>query len=418
MGKRILTIGGYFYLTLGLLCNQWVLGWLFSPKGRVDEPSSIGAIWLFDIFFIIFGLLTLKKNKTELITNLNLLLWTVVIITPLLGEMMIRTGIALNIKQFKSPDLYLDSNADDDYWKLQRVWQGWNPVFFTKDSFRKFERVDPLLGWTEANITQGNPLGLQEDALKQIDSPNPKILFYGDSFVKGASDKKFEIPKFMNSKIAGIDVVDLGVGGYGTDQVYLMFKETYQKFIHPLILVGILGNDDLDRMVLSVRTSQKPYFIINGMGNLQLKGVPIEKDQKKYFLNHPLSIRSYFFDFVKRRLFPREKNIKMKELIGSKLLDLFKANAENAKDKLLFVLFYPERGLTTTDWQEEFLKGKLNQLGLHYIDTKDFLWQYAHENHLKLSSFYWEHNGHHNNLGNQVIAEGIIKYLKLNSYIK
>jgi len=384
------------------------LGWLLLPKV---------LIWSFDIFLIVFGVLTLKK--TEIIVNLNLLLWVVVITTPLLGEILIRTGIALNVDQFKSPSLYADSKVDDDYWKLSLEWEKNRRNLFIKTGGQlstKPERVHPLLGWSQTNITKDNPLGLQEDTLKKMGSMRPKILFYGDSFVKGVSDKEFQIPRFMNSKMGGVDVVDLGEGAYGTDQVYLMFQETYQKVSHPLVLVGLLPGD-LDRLVLSVRPAQKPYFIIDAAGNLQLKGVPIEIDQRKYFQNHPVSIKSYFLAFLKQKFFFAEQKIGMKEQIASRLLELFKSNAVNANDKLLFILFYEESALKRIDWREAFLKNKLNQMGMPYIDTKDILLRYAQENHLDPSSFYKKGNGHHNNLGNQVIAQGIIRYLEMNHYI-
>ncbi|GEM_PF-1455842 len=413
---------GWFYIAVGLVSNPWVIGRLLSSNGSIDEPGSKGIIWLFEVLVIVFGILSIKKGKTELIINLNLLVWTVIIITPLLGEMMFRTGIALNIKRFKSPSLYADSSSDNDYWNLQRIWEGWQSSAFVnkngKGLLRKSERVHPLLGWAEANITENNPFGLQEDALKQMERADPKILFYGDSFVKGASDKEFQIPKYMDRKMDGVDVVDLGVGGYGLDQIYLLFKETYQKAANPLIVVGILANDDLDRTILSVRTSQKPYFVIDAAGDLQLKGIPIEKDQQRYFQHHPLSMKSYLVAFLKQKWSKKENKLNTKKRISSELLERFKTDAHTAQNELLFVMFYGQQSLRKTDWQDEFLKEKLDQMGAHYIDTKELLLQYAQENHLELSSFYVQGNGHHNNLGNQVIAEGIINYIRAHKLIK
>ena len=416
MRYKIIKILGWFYITIGLVCNQWFLGRLLAQDGVIHEVKSRIFIWLFETLLIIFGILCLKKNKTELIANLNLSLWITVILAPPLGEIMFRMGIAFNVPQLKTPSLYADSFSDDDYWKFQWDWKedGGNIMLPLK-------RLHPLLGWTQADFTKDNPLGLQEDTKKQMESTTPKILFYGDSFVKGASDKEFYIPQYMNSKMDGLYVVDLSVGGYGPDQVYLMFKETYQKVANStkLILVGILPNDDLDRTVLSIRTSQKPYFVIDSMGNLQLKGVPIELDQKKYFRNYSVSIKSYLFSFIKQKLFEgRSYKSDMKKQINSKLLELFKVNANHAKSDLLFVIFYGKDSLTKNDWQEEFLKKKLNQLNLHYIDTKDFLLSYAQKNQLELSSFYKRGNGHHNNLGNRVITDGIVQYLRANNYIK
>ena len=405
MSDKILKTLGWFYITVGLICNPWLLGRMLSPDGRTGETHSKVLILSFEILLIIIGLLNLKKDKTELAINLNLLLWTTVLLTPLFAEVLLRAGIAFNIKQFKSPYLYADFFSDNDYWKFQYDWG-------EKFAETSPERIHPRLGWSQTYITEENPLGLEEETRKRMGSSNSKILFYGDSFVKGSSDKEFQIPRYMNNHIKGTDVVDLGVAGYGTDQIYLLFKETYQTFTHPIILVGILADDDLDRTVLSVRTSQKPYFVLDPTGNLQLKGIPIEKNQKTYFRNYHLSIKSYFYALLKQKFFQGDHKADLKKRINAKLLELFKANAAQTKSRLVFVIFYGKPSLTKTIWQEDFLKGKLNRLGVPYIDTKAILLRYAKENQIELSSFYKVHDGHHNNLGNRVIAEDIIEYLK------
>ena len=93
-------------------------------------------------------------------------------------------------------------------------------------------------------------------------------------------------------------------------------------------------------------------------------------------------------------------------------MELFKAHSDTAKIELLFVLFYNQENLTEVTWKEKFMKEQLDRLALRYIDTKEFLLRYSQENHIPLSSFYKPGDGHHNNLGNQVIAEGIVGYLQ------
>ena len=259
-------------------------------------------------------------------------------------------------------------------------------------------------------MTPTNPLGLKPVTKNRLDSPNPKIFFYGDSFVRGVSDVEFEIPNYINRKINGREVVDFSMGGYGLDQVYLMFKETHQKADHPLVLVGILVSDDIDRTVLSIRTSKKPYFTVDAKGALQLNSVLIERDHANDCHSFPLSIKSYMLAFVKQTLLRGDNKVELKQQISSRILDHFKAEADQAQAKLVFVLFYVQDSLTQMDWRDTFVKAQLSRLGMPYIDTRDILLQYAKDQHVELSSFYKLGEGHHNNLGNEVISKGIVKF--------
>src|SRR5262249_8821439 len=116
--------------------------------------------------------------------------------------------------------------------------------------------------------------------------------FYGDSYVKGAADPPFELPRYLNERLDNVDVIDIGVGGYGTDQILLMFRETYSKVQRPLIIVGVFL-EDVDRAILSVRTSQKPFFRMDDQQELILSGVPIVSDQDSFFSTRSLGFRSY-----------------------------------------------------------------------------------------------------------------------------
>ena len=119
MKNKISKILGWFYIALGWAFNPWVLAARLAPDGRIESVHLKVLICLFDVLLIVFGILTLKRIKPELIANINLSLWTLVIATPLLGEMMFQTGIALGLKKFKSPALYADGSSEDDYWKLE-----------------------------------------------------------------------------------------------------------------------------------------------------------------------------------------------------------------------------------------------------------------------------------------------------------
>lgn len=310
---------------------------------------------------------------------------------PLLGEAMLRVGIAMNVPAITNPALYADAQSDNDYWKLYAEWGGrWK---CTPD------RVHPRLGWSQAAVTATNPLGLRSDVLQRFQAATQKILFYGDSFVNGVADDDYTLPNYLQRHLTGRDVVDLSMGGYGLDQIYLMFAETHHLVADPIILVGVLLSDDLDRTVLTVRTSTKPYFISEADG-LTLKGVPITREQAVNCHGAPLKLNSYLAALVKQKVMKSDDTATMKQAISAKLFEAFKQEAGSPT----FVLFYQRPHLDKQDWREPFVKNTLAQLGLRYIDTKPMLLSHANP------AMLYGPDGHHNNLGNEIIGRGIVKY--------
>lgn len=310
----------------------------------------------------------------------------------------------INIPSLQQAWRYVDSDTDDS-WKLQYIWgKQW--------AVSSSHRIHPSLGWSQTKVTTENPLGLQDDTLEMLrpDGRN-KVLFYGDSFVKGASDPEYHIPKYMNERTPAVDIIDLGVPGYGTDQIFLLFKETYSKVKHPLIVMGVLWGD-IDRTVLSFRTSQKPYLIVDSDGALITRGVPIEPDQRSYVESHPPGIKSYALSliFTKFNLF-KSNNEPRKKQVNSRIIEDTKSIADNNNIPLLYVIFYGFNNLENVDWRQTFLKTELEKYNIPFVDTKTFLISHAKQNNLPLSAYYVENEGHHNNLGNEVIAQAILKEL-------
>lgn len=402
--NRLLGVLGWTYLVLGLALNPWTLGRLLSQDGRINSLKVQLAIIGVEALAIAWGLLTLKARRSDLILNLNVLVFAIGLGTLVLAELGFRIGIALHVSALRKPGLYANWYSDDDYWKLQQEWQG-------RWKHQIPEEVQPLLGWSQAAVTSQNPLGLRDTSLARLHSPGPKILFYGDSYVRGEADPAFELPEFLQHRLSQTAVVDLSSKGYGLDQIYLIFRETLPLVPHPRVLVGLLVSDDLDRTVLRVRTSQKPYFVVDSTGNLTLRGVPIERDQEGYFHRLRLSFSIYLVAFLKQRLVGPNLKIPQKQAVADRLFDRFASEARAAGAELRFVLFYSQPDLTRVTWQEAFIKKELAAKRIEFLDTKPILLRYSHDKNVSLDAFYKPGDGHHNNLGNQVIGDGLIEAL-------
>ena len=332
-----------------------------------------------------------------------------------LTELALRVALFtphLPIAALRDPGLYAGWSDDDDYWKLHYRLSGrWYP---------KERSTHPLLGWSQSAPSPENPLGLGVTRAQWAE-PRPKILFYGDSFLRGLASPPYWIPAYLSDRLNTVTVLDLGVGGFGLDQIYLIFQQTVRTVPNPTVIIGVL-HDDLDRSVLGSRTYQKPRFVLES-GELRLTNVPIEPDVDRYRREHPPQIRSYLVSAL-IRLYARyspslaEKLSRRaeKEAINAKIIEKLQQEALASNVPIFFLLFYEQHYLASDSWQETFLKAKLSELQIPYVDTKPILKHYAGLNSLTHASFYVKNDGHHNDLGNKVIAEALLEFLKSQGY--
>ncbi len=136
--------------------------------------------------------------------------------------------------------------------------------------------------------------------LRDYSADGPKLVFLGDSFVESAACSNDTLTTRLEG-LTGIDTLNYGVGGYGLDQILLSFERVAPRFDRPdcLILVGLI-QDDLDRILLTVRSGPKPYFtmlderLVLHTGHIH----PIAPDDERA----ALPARSYLYDFLRGAL--------------------------------------------------------------------------------------------------------------------
>jgi hypothetical protein len=130
---------------------------------------------------------------------------------------------------------------------------------------------------------QHNSLGFRD--VEFVRDARPTLLFIGDSFVWGVDaevDERFT--DLLRSRIPGINIVNAGVSGYGTDQEFLLLQRIWST-IRPqlVVLIFCADNDRVDNS-LNVRYDfyRKPYFATAADGALQLRGQPVPKSYQLY----------------------------------------------------------------------------------------------------------------------------------------
>ena len=136
----------------------------------------------------------------------------------------------------------------------------------------------------------------------------PKLVFVGDSFVESAACSVDTLPAKIEG-LTGIDTLNFGVGGYGLDQMLLLFERILPLFDpqSSLFLIGLI-NDDLDRVLLKVRDSPKPYFTIADQA-LVLHTEHIHPNSLNDYFERPAE-RFYLYYFVRGKLgFPYYRSV-------------------------------------------------------------------------------------------------------------
>lgn len=147
-----------------------------------------------------------------------------------------------------------------------------------------------------------------------------KILICGDSYIMCQNDSIQCFDEVLNADTTfnkNNILLNYGVGGYGVDQIYLLFANTIDKFEKPFVIFSIMPTD-MDRSLLSVRTGQKLYFTEEG-DSLKLNGIPIDSVPDHFFEENQPQITSYLLNrFTHSKLnpyydsFPTDKELRAK----------------------------------------------------------------------------------------------------------
>jgi hypothetical protein len=150
------------------------------------------------------------------------------------------------------------------------------------------EMFDPLLGWknrpsfrnsgrlfgAERVTTNSNGArGSTDYSYRRTDKK--RIVVVGDSFAFGQEVNDEETyAALLGSSLGDTEVINLGVIGYGVDQMLLTVKGEALKYSPDLIIVAFIS-DDIERNLVSFRDFAKPLFVFDPSGRLALVGAPV-----------------------------------------------------------------------------------------------------------------------------------------------
>ena len=322
-------------------------------------------------------------------------------------ELAIRLSLRSANSRWRDPTLYAHELVGDDFWILAGRW----------DSYCKKiaqERIHPLLGWSQGPITPENPLGLVPWTTRRlVRDGRRKLLFYGDSYVGGDTREEHWMPQLIEERLADVDVLHLGVGGYGPDQMHLLARETLPLVDAPRVLMMGVMSYSFDRAAQRVRSYQKPCFELRGDGSLELANLPICRDPRAFFAKRPTSFRSYLRAASSHPSRPPERDdfgFEAKVPVNRAIIAANRRLAREAGAHLLYVLFHDHDQLHRPTSRDRFFREELAAQGVDAIDTAEALLEHARLHGTDASELY--RNGHHNEAGNRVVARAVARALE------
>ena len=105
-----------------------------------------------------------------------------------------------------------------------------------------------------------NALGLRatREYTAAIPAGRYRIIFLGDSFTYGVGvGDAGTYPAQLETLAPSIEAVNMGVAGYGIDQMYLLYMRERRRLYTNLVVLAFIG-DDLRRMKLTAFLTQNP----------------------------------------------------------------------------------------------------------------------------------------------------------------
>jgi hypothetical protein len=177
--------------------------------------------------------------------------------------------------------------------------KGWFPAPST--------RAETFFGGPDRGEVRINSLGLRGEEI-QPDSSAARVLVFGDSYVFGVGvDENGLLTTHLERLLEphfphGVEVVNMGISGYSTDQELLLMKELGAVLNPEIVIVVVCDNDYVANTEnFAWRRYYKPYFDVDDDGELHLRNVPVPELTKLQRIKLWLGQESNVWNFVRSR---------------------------------------------------------------------------------------------------------------------
>ncbi|MFN0242587.1 MAG: hypothetical protein ACKVWV_06810 [Planctomycetota bacterium] len=312
--------------------------------------------------------------------------------------------------QMRDGGHFADAEGDDDYWKLRRMFmrEPHEPPGF-----------DRALGWTGRRVEPATYRHVDDEP----GDPRRLVLLYGDSYAGCMTPDWQCFPSILETSELGEThrMLDYGVVGYGVDQTCLMIERSIDLYRErrPIVIVGLLVENTLERTVLSFREWPKPRLAEVG-GELVLEE-ELAPDFDTYLERHPLRIPSYLWRYATftstrvpeaLRAEGHAASVEEKKRRGRAILHAIDRALDGRGIEYFVLLFHPQNALEVpawAPWQENFVREVCAEVGARVVCTRPYL-RAARAGERDATPLYIDGGpaiGHLNGLGNAVAFEAM-----------
>jgi hypothetical protein len=180
--------------------------------------------------------------------------------------------------QWLKPDQPRPPQKPKSDWALvpERIWTEYHPALGWYHE--KNKRAVLQKGEIDAAI-HTNSQGFRGVREYQIEKPSDvtRILVLGDSFVFGFGVEDDEaFPALLEHRRPDWEVINLGVSGYGIDQILMSYREIGAAYRPDAVVIGIFPEGFWRATRAFADTGHaKPYFTLDQNGRLVLQNVPV-----------------------------------------------------------------------------------------------------------------------------------------------
>lgn len=297
---------------------------------------------------------------------------------------------------------------NDDYFKLNYLFN---------HSYELYH-PDSLLGWW-SYFSANSRIHLEEDSVKD----KRPLLLYGDSFAR-CIDSTLCFEDYLHRDTgfyAKHYLLNYGAGGYGLDQIYLLFRETAHRYTKPFVIFSFLTTD-LDRSLLSVRDAPKPHFKLVDE-KLELENVPILQNSETFFDENPPEINSYLWNYFKSSGFIEfeqdslelQNHIEeIKALNKAILLAAFQELKTFGEDYLLLI-FQPEFH-EDESWRMKFIRELCLEHQVPFLSYTDLRNADLIDKKYQIERYMIMGDGHPNSYANHLVSKALKNYILSPAY--
>jgi hypothetical protein len=315
------------------------------------------------------------------------------------------------------------SAIDESSWRLKWIKRHHDEI----EIYYKFDIYDPTKGWiSKTNLRnvaafKGKFLNTNYEGFRgKVDYSHDKrpgktrILILGDSFTFGdevGDDETYSY--YLQGMMPDAEIINMGVHGYGHDQMLILFKESGIKYKPDIVILGFVI-DDIQRNSLKFRDYAKPKFEIRN-GELVITNTPVPRPEE--FLKLEWA-RSKLYDLCKifyNRLLHNRYTSKYalfesgKNELTNRILDEMVARISSINAVPIFVYLPLGSEITssddTTPGEDVFYEYCNTNKKVHCLSSRPYFIKKVKQGEKFKLTDHWLASGH------KTVAEAIRDYL-------